>query len=81
MTKIWRFWLSMFVKRLPQQKMTVVNAQTLDEYDVELHEYANEDEELMCVEHCGNWLTFYVGALIAQPDVNVYPAEEEAEYI
>jgi hypothetical protein len=62
-------------------KMTVVNAQTLDEYDVELHEYANEDEELMCVEHCGNWLTFYVGALISQPDVNVYPAEEEAEYI
>ena len=62
-------------------KMTVANAQTLDEYDVELHEYANEDEDLMCVEHCGNWLTFYVGKLISQSDVNVYPAEEEAEYI
>lgn len=62
-------------------KMTVANAKTLDEYDVELHEYANEDENLMCVEHCGNLLTFYVGESISQSDVNVYPAEDEAEYI
>ena len=62
-------------------KMTVASAQTLDEYDVELHEYANQDENLMCVEHCGNWLTFYVGELISKSDVNVFPAEDEAEYI
>ncbi len=61
--------------------MTVANLKTLEEYDVELHDYNAEEGGLMCVEHCGNWLTFYVGELISQSDVNVYPAEEEAEYI
>lgn len=62
-------------------QMTVVNEQELEEYDAELHEYTNEDGRLMSVELCGDWLTFYVGALISQSDVNIYPAEEEAEYI
>jgi len=61
--------------------MTVVNSQELNEYDAELHEYTNEDEGLMSVELCGNWLTFYVGQSISRSDVQIYPAEEEAEYI
>lgn len=61
--------------------MTVANLKTLEEYDVELHDYNADGGGLMCIEHCGNWLTFYVGELISQSDVNVYPAEEEAEYI
>jgi len=61
--------------------MTIANLKTLEEYDVELHDYNAEEGGLMSVEHCGNWLTFYVGELISQSDVNVFPAEEEAEYI
>ena len=61
--------------------MTVANLKTLEEYEVELHDYNADDGAFMCVEHCGNWLTFYVGELISQSDVNVFPAEEEAEYI
>ena len=62
-------------------KMTLVNAVELVEYEVELHEYTNADGGLMFVEICGNWLTFYVGALISLSDVNIFPAEEEEEYI
>ena len=62
-------------------EMTVVNAQELEEYDAELHEYTNEDEGMMSVELCGDWLTFYVGGVISRGDVNIYPAEEEEEYI
>lgn len=61
--------------------MTVVNSQELNEYDAELHEYTNEDGGLMSVELCGDWLTFYVGQSISRSDVEIYPAEEEAEYI
>jgi hypothetical protein len=62
-------------------EMTVVNAQELEEYDVEMHEYTNEDEGLMSVELCGDWLIFYVGGVISRGDVNIYPAEAEEEYI
>lgn len=62
-------------------EMTVVNAQELEEYDVEMHEYTNEDKGLMSVELCGDWLTFYVGGVISRGDVNIYPAEAEEEYI
>ena len=61
--------------------MTVVNDEEMNEYDAELHEYTNEDDGLMSVELCGTWLTFYVGESIAQTDVQIYPAEEEPEYI
>jgi hypothetical protein len=53
----------------------------LQTFEVELHEYANPDGGLMSVESCGSWLTFYVGELISRSDVNIYPSEEEAEYI
>jgi len=62
-------------------QMTVVDAQQLEEYDVELHEYAAENGTLMSVELCGDWLTFYVGNLIRRGEVDIFPAEEEAEYI
>jgi len=62
-------------------QMTVVNAQKLEEYEVELHEYAAEDGTIMSVELCGDWLTFYVGEQIRREDVNIFPAEEEEEYI
>ena len=61
--------------------MTVVNSQELNEYDAQLHEYTNEDDGMMSVELCGNWLTFYVGQLISRSDVEIYPAEEEEGYI
>ena len=61
--------------------MTVVDDEQMNEYDAELHEYTNEDDGLMSVELCGTWLTFYVGESIAQTDVQIYPAEEDPEYI
>lgn len=61
--------------------MTVVDDEEMNEYDAELHEYTTEDEGLMSVELCGTLLTFYVGDPIAQTDVQIYPAEEEPEYI
>ena len=64
-----------------QVTMTVVNDEEMNEYDAELYEYTNEDDGLMSVELCGTWLTFYVGQFIARTDVQIYPAEEEAEYI
>ena len=62
-------------------EMTVVNAQTREEYEIELHEYVAEDGIIMSVELCGDWLTFYVGEAIRRQDVNIFPAEEEEEYI
>ncbi len=45
-----------------------------EEFTIELHEYATEEEELMCIEVCGTWLTFYVGTLITRSDIEIYPA-------
>ena len=55
-------------------KLTVTDAQGKEEFDAELHEYINDNEELMSVELCGNWLTFYVGLLISRSDIEIYPA-------
>jgi hypothetical protein len=60
-------------------KMTVVSLLEMETFDVELYEYTNEDEGMMSVELCGNWLTFYVGELISLSDVNIYPAEDDEE--
>ncbi|MCZ6677948.1 MAG: hypothetical protein O7E52_11930 [Candidatus Poribacteria bacterium] len=65
---------------IPAQ-MHVVNVLEMETFDVELYEYASEGGGLMSVELCGNWLIFYVGELIALSDINIYPAEEEEEYI
>ena len=64
-----------------EAQMQVANIKELETFDADLHEYSNEDDGLMSVELCGNWLTFYVGELISTSDINVYPAEEEEEYI
>jgi len=61
--------------------MTIFNAKKREEYEVELHEYTAEDGTIMSVELCGDWLTFYVGGAIRREDVNIFPAEEEEEYI
>ncbi len=55
-------------------KLTVTDAQGKEEFEAELHEYINDNEELMSVELCGNWLTFYVGILISRSDIEIYPA-------
>ncbi len=55
-------------------KLTVTDAQGKEEFEAELHEYINDNEELMSVELCGDWLTFYVGLLISRSDVEIYPA-------
>ncbi len=60
-------------------KMTVVNILEMETFDIELHEYTTEDEEMMSVELVGNWLTFYVGESISSSDVNIYPAEDDEE--
>ena len=62
-------------------EMTVVNPLEMETFEAELHEYTSEDDEMMSVELVGNWLTFYVGELISLSDVNIYPAEDEAEYM
>lgn len=55
-------------------KLDATNQQGKEEYDVELHEYITDEEELMSIEVCGNWLTFYVGMLISRSDIEIYPA-------
>ena len=60
-------------------KMTVVNILEMETFDIELHEYTTEDEEMMSVELVGNWLTFYVGESISSSDINIYPAEDDEE--
>ncbi len=55
-------------------KLTVTDAQGKEEFQAELHEYISENDELMSIELCGNWLTFYVGILITRSDIEIYPA-------
>ncbi len=54
-------------------KLTVTDVQNKEEFEAELHEYISENEELMSIELCGNWLTFYVGILITRSDLEIYP--------
>ena len=56
--------------------LTLTNAEGEEKFDVELHEYASDNDEYMSIERCGDWLTFYVGVLITQSDIVVYPAME-----
>ena len=55
-------------------KLTVTDAQGKEEFQAEFHEYITENDELMSIELCGNWLTFYVGLLISRSDLEIYPA-------
>ena len=55
-------------------KLTVTDAQKQEEFEVELHEYVSDNDELMSIELCGNWLTFYVGILLSREDIEIYPA-------
>ncbi|MXV75164.1 hypothetical protein F4Z99_12950 [Candidatus Poribacteria bacterium] len=56
--------------------LTVTDAEGEEKFDVELHEYANGDDEFMSIELCGDWLTFYTGVLITRSDIEIYPAME-----
>ena len=55
-------------------KLTVTDAQGKEEFKTEIHEYITKNDELMSIELCGNWLTFYVGLLISRADLEIYPA-------
>ena len=54
--------------------LTVTDAEGEEKFDVELHEYATEDDAFMSIELCGDWLTFYTGVLITRSDIEIYPA-------
>ena len=56
--------------------LTLTNAEGEEKFEVELHEYASDNDEYMSIERCGDWLTFYVGVLITQSDITIYPAME-----
>ena len=56
--------------------LTVTDAEGEEKFDVELHEYASDDDEFMSIELCGDWLTFYTGILITNSDIEIYPAME-----
>lgn len=62
-------------QEIVEAKLDVTNQQGKEEFHVELHEYISDEEELMSIELCGNWLTFYVGMLISQSDIDIYPAD------
>ena len=55
-------------------KLTVTDAQGQEKFEAELHEYISDNDKLMSIELCGNWLTFYVGFLISRSDIEIYPA-------
>ena len=54
--------------------LTLTNPEGEEKFDVELHEYASDNDEYMSIELCGDWLTFYVGGLITRSDIEIYPA-------
>jgi hypothetical protein len=56
--------------------LTVADAEGEEKFDVELHEYASEEDDFMSIELCGDWLTFYTGVLINRSDIEIYPAME-----
>ena len=56
--------------------LTVRDAEGEEKFEVELHEYASDDDEFMSIELCGDWLTFYTGVLITRSDIEIYPAME-----
>lgn len=56
--------------------LTVTDAEGEEKFDVELHEYASDDDAFMSIELCGGWLTFYTGVLITRADIEIYPAME-----
>ena len=56
--------------------LTLTNAEGEEKFEVELHEYSSDNDEYMSIELCGDWLTFYVGVLITQSDITIYPAME-----
>lgn len=58
--------------------LTVTDAKGEEKFDVELHEYASDDDAFMSIELCGDWLTFYTGVLITRSDIEIYPAMEPA---
>lgn len=68
------FEVSYHRQEIVSAKLNVTDQQGQEEFEVELHEYISDDEELMSIELCGNWLTFYVGMLISRSDIEIYPA-------
>ncbi|RKU32866.1 hypothetical protein C6499_02565 [Candidatus Poribacteria bacterium] len=56
--------------------LTVTDAEGEEKFEVELHEYASDDDDFMSIELCGDWLTFYTGVLITRSDIEIYPAME-----
>ena len=56
--------------------LTVTDAEGEEKFEVELHEYASEEDDFMSIEICGDWLTFYTGVLITRSDIEIYPAME-----
>ena len=56
--------------------LTLTTAEGEEKFEAELHEYASDNDEYMSIERCGDWLTFYVGVLITQSDITIYPAME-----
>ena len=56
--------------------LTVTGAEGEEKFEVELHEYASDDDDFMSIELCGGWLTFYTGVLITRSDIEIYPAME-----
>lgn len=63
-----------FRQEIVPAKLTVTDVENKDEFQAEIHEYTTDDDELMSIELCGNWLTFYVGILISRSDLEIYPA-------
>lgn len=56
--------------------LTLTDAEGEEKFEVELHEYASDEDDFMSIEICGNWLTFYTGVLINRSDIEIYPAME-----
>ena len=54
--------------------LTVTDVKGEEKFDVELHEYASDNDDFMSIELCGDWLTFYTGVLITRSDIEIYPA-------
>lgn len=56
--------------------LTVTDPEGEEKFEVELHEYASDEDDFMFIELCGDWLTFYTGVLINRSDIEIYPAME-----
>ena len=62
-----------------EARMTYIEPDVEEIYEVELHDYLAEDGSILMAEICEDWVTYFLGEPISPNDVTVYPRDLEDE--